>query len=419
MDERTDRPGGPDLLELPLPKPRECPFGPPPEMAGLRERTPVVRVKCPTGLTAWLVTRYADVREVLGDAERFSSRAGQAIHLMAHADPERPVGELEFSRMDGADYQRFRRTIGPEVSTAQRMTELRPMVQALVDERLDALAAAGPAADLYADFAVPVTTAVIGGLVGVPYADRELFHNAAAVMFSGATSRADVLEAMRPLHEYLFRMVATRRATPLDDSLTRMIARSEASERPYTDLELVGICAALLVPGFDTSATVMAHGLLTLLAHPAELARLHAEPSLVPSAVEEIVRFLGGAPGIVRQATRDTEIGGHPVAAGDYIVLAMQAADRDTEVFPDPDRLDVGRRPNNHLGFGHGTHQCFGQQTARLELTVTLQTLLRRVPSLRLAVPLEDVPFKTGSIVYGPAEVPVTWDAVLPAEPAG
>ncbi|WP_407562330.1 cytochrome P450 [Streptomyces sp. 184] len=415
MDQRTDRPGGPDLLELPMPQPRECPFGPPPEMAALRERAPVTRVKCPTGLVAWLVTRYDDVREVLGDAERFSSRPGQAVHLMAHADPERPVGELEFSRMDGPDYQRFRQHMGPEVATPRRMAELRPLVQDLVDERLDALAAAGPPGDFYADFALPVTSAAIGALVGVPYADRELFHRAAAAVFSGATSRAELAEALKPLHTYLYKLVVTRRADPGDDALSRMIARGAAAPRPFTDAELVAISSTMLVTGFDTTATTMSHGLLTLLAHPAETDRLRADPSLIPSAVEEIVRFLGGGPGIVRQATRDTEIGGHPVAEGDYIVAAIQTADRDPGAFPEPDRLDVGRRPNKHLGFGYGTHQCFGQQTARLELTVTLETLLRRVPSLRLAVPAADVPFKTGTPVHGPAEVPVTWDAILPA----
>ncbi|MFG2050624.1 cytochrome P450 [Micromonospora sp. NPDC048935] len=403
-----------DLAPLPTPRLQECPFGPAPETARLRAEAPVSRVRCPTGLTAWLVTRYADVRDVLGDADRFSSRAGQAIHLMAHADPDRPVGVGEFTRLDGPEYQRFRQHMAPELATPKRMATLRPIVQQIVDERLDALAAAGPPADFYTGFALPVTAATIGDLVGVPPGDRELFQNAATAVFTG-TTKEDLAAAVQPLHAYLYKMIVQRRANPGDDALSRMITRSAAGDRPFSDPELVAIAATMLAVGFDTTATVMSHGVLALLAHPAEFERLRADPTLVPGAVEELVRFFGGAPGIVRQVTRDTDIGGHPVAAGDYVVAAIQVADRDPEAFADPDRLDVGRRPNPHMGFGYGTHQCFGQQTARLELTVVLETLLRRVPSLRLAVPLEDVPFKTGTPVFGPAEVPVDWTAVRSA----
>ncbi|NGO66864.1 cytochrome P450 [Streptomyces boncukensis] len=403
------------VRQLPMPRPDVCPFGPAPEYARLRAEAPVTRVACPTGLTAWLVTRYADVREALGDADRFSSRPGQVVHLMAHADPERPLAPGEFTRMDGAEYQRFRRHIGPEVSTAGRLAQLRPMVQAIIDERLDLLALTDRRAEFYHDFAVPVTTAAIGGIVGVPYEERDLFQRAGAAVFSGVTDQAGLVAAVKPLHGYLYQLLQERRAAPADDGISRMIARSDAAEQPFSDLELVSMCAIMLSAGFDTTATVLTHGLLALLAHPEELARLRADPSLVPQAIEELVRFFGGAPGIVRQATRDTRIGGQEIAAGDYLVLAIQAADRDPAAFPDPDRLDLTRGGQGHLGFGYGAHQCFGQQTARLELTVAFETLLRRVPSLRLAVPLEEVPFKTDSTVVGPAALPVAWDRIHPA----
>ncbi|MDT0442560.1 cytochrome P450 [Streptomyces johnsoniae] len=415
MDQSTRDPGSPGLLDLPMPKPAECPFGPAPEFARLRAEAPVTRVACPTGVTAWLVTRYADVREVLGDSERFSSRSGQVAHLMAHADPGRPVGEGEFTRMDGADYQRFRRHIGPEVSAPKRLAALRPAVQKVIDERLDALAAAGPPADLYWDFAIPVTTAAIGGLVGVPYADRELFHKAAAAVFTGTTSQAELATALQPLYQYLFGLVQRRRAEPGDDALSRMIARGDASDEPFTDFELVAMSAVMLVAGFDNTATVLAHGVLALLGDPGQLARLRSAPELVPAAVEEMVRLLGGAAGITRQAAEDTTIGGRPVAKGDLVLVAIQAADHDPSMFPNPERLDLDRRTDGHLGFGYGTHQCFGQQTARIELALALETLLRRVPSLALAVPFEEIPFKTDTAVIGPERVPVTWDEILPA----
>ncbi|TVL89509.1 cytochrome P450 [Streptomyces sp. SAJ15] len=416
MDATTDRSVGQDLLDLPMPRPSECPFGPSPEYARLRAEAPVTRVKCPTGVTAWLVSRYADVREALGDSERFSSRPGQVVHFMAHADPDRPVAPGEFTRMDGPEYQRFRRHIGPELGTPKRLDQLRPKVQRIVDERLDAMAAAGTTADFYHDFAVPVTTAAIGTVVGVPYADRALFHDAAAVVFSGLTDALQLAEAIKPLHGYLYELVRERRKNPRDDGVSRMIARSAAADESFSDMELVSMSAVMLVAGFDTTATALSHGMLALLAHPEELARMSADPELIPGGVEEIVRFFGGAAGIFREATRDTVLGGQPIAKGDYVILAIQAADRDPGIFPDPDRLDIARKTTGHLGFGYGAHQCFGQQTARVELTVALETILRRVPSLRLAVPLAEVPFKTGTPVAGPAAVPVAWEAILPKE---
>ncbi|RBM24060.1 cytochrome P450 [Streptomyces sp. PT12] len=367
----------------------------------------MTRVACPTGLTAWLVSRYADVREILGGAERFSSRPGQVVHLMAHADPERPIGKGEFTRMDGPDYQRFRRHMGPEVSSPRRLAKLRPLVRAAVDERIGALADAGPPADLYQDFAIPVTTASFGGLVGVPYADRDLFHRAASGVFSDVTDQVQLAAAVRPLQGYLFELVRRRRIEPEDDALSRMVARAPSAEPPFSDVELVAMSAVMLVAGFDSTATALAHGVLALLTDPDQWARLRDDPSLVPGTVEEMVRLFGGGAGIVREATTDTGIGGHPVAEGDYIILAIQSANHDPEAFDDPGRLDVARDAEGHLGFGHGTHQCFGQQTARLELTVALEALARRVPSPRLAAPLADVPFKTGTSVVGPERVPV------------
>lgn len=416
-----------ELPALPTPRLDECPFGPAPEMTRLRDTAPVTRVKCPTGITAWLITRYADVREVLGDSERFSSRPGQAAHVLAHMNPDRPVAEGEFTRMDGPAYQRFRHHLGPEIGMPRRLLELRPVVRQIVDERIDALAEAGRSAEFYGDFAVPVTTATIGGLLGVPYSDRGLFHDAAAAMFGSATSEKGIRASTEPLFRYVHGLVQDRRKNPGDDAISRMIGRSAASAEPFSDTELVMMSAGLLISGFDTTATTMTHGLLALLVdsrdsgmsgqsgQSREWERLRADPSLIPAAVEEFARYFGGAAGLTREVTRDTEIGGHPLAKGDYVVLAVQTADRDPAVFEDPERLDVGRRPEGHLGFGYGPHQCVGQQTARLEMSVVLETLTRRIPSLRLAVDLADVPFKTGTPVVGPAALAVEWDAVLPA----
>jgi cytochrome P450 len=404
------------LPALPLPGARGCPFGPPPEYADLRAGRPVERVACPTGVDAWLVSRYTDVREVLGDPQRFGNRPGTAAHVLLGYGGETPVGEGEFPRMDGAEHLRFRRHMAPEVSNMKRVNQLRPLVRQIIDDRLDALAATTPPVDIYAAFARPVTTAVIAELLSVPEADRPLFQQAAEALFAGESSSTDVAAALQPLFQYLYMMVVTRRADPGDDVLSRMIVRSDQTERPFTDMELVMMSAALLIAGYDTTASMISHSLLALLEHPQELDRLRADPSLAATAAEELVRYLGVGSGLLREVMQDTEIAGQPVKAGDYVVVAVQSANRDSALYADGDRLDVGRPSGAHLGFGHGPHQCVGQQLARLELTTVLATVPQRIPSLRLAIPFDDIRFKVDTSVLGPVALPVTWDAIVPAK---
>lgn len=403
------------LPQLPLPAAAGCPFGPPQEYESLRAGSPVIRVACPTGVQAWLVSRYEDVREVLGDPRRFSNRPGTAAHVLLGFGGDTPVGEGEFPRMDGAEHLRFRRHMAPEVSNMKRINQLRPRVRQIVDEHLDDLAATPTPVDLYAAFARPVTTAVIAELLSVPKTDRHLFQAAAEALFTGSSSAGDVAAAMQPLFQYLYGTVVARRAEPGEDVLSRMIVRSDQTDQPFTDMELVMMSAAMLIAGYDTTASMISHGLLALLEHPAELDRLRADPALAGPAAEELVRYLGVGAGLLREVTEDTEIAGQRVRAGDYVVIAIQSANRDGALYPDGDRLDIGRTTGAHLGFGHGPHQCVGQQLARLELTTVLATVPRRIPSLRLAVPFADVRFKVDTAVFGPVTLPVTWDGIEPA----
>lgn len=385
----------------------------------MRAGAPVTRIACPTGVQAWLVTRFDDVRTVLGDPVVFSNRPGTAAHILPGFGGDTPIGEGEFPRMDGADHLRFRRHLAPEVSSMRRIEQLRPLVRRIVGEKLDDLAALTPPVDLYAGFARPITTAVIAELLSVPEADRVLFQQAAEALFSSASDMAEVASALEPLFRYLHGMVAIRRAAPGEDVLSRMIVRSDGTDQPFTDSELVRMAASLLIAGYDTTASMISHSFLALLEHPEELERLRRDPSVAATAAEELVRYLGVGAGLAREVTRDTEIAGQPIKAGDYVVVAVQSANRDDALYADGDRLDVARESGPHLGFGHGPHQCAGQQLARLELTTVLSTVPRRIPSLRLAVPFDDIRFKVETAVLGPVAVPVTWDEILPAEQVG
>lgn len=407
-----------ELPEFPMPDVREAPFGPPHEYARLRAEAPVTEVACPTGITAWLVTRYADAREVLGDSKRFLTRPGQAAHVLSYQGPDLPVEDGQFGRMDGADHLRFRRHLAPEVSTLRHINSLRPRMRQFVDDRIDAMAELTPPADLYAEFAKPVTTQAIAELFDVPEADRPLFQRATAAVFDVTTTTDSLEEALRPLYEYLYMLVATRRAAPGDDALSRMIVSSERTDHPFTDAELIMMAGSLLVAGSDTTAVTITYGALALLEHPGQMDLLRADPSLADRAAEEVVRYLAAGAGLLREVAYDTELGGHTMRAGDFVIVAVQSANRDSGLCPEPDRFDIGRHTPAHLGFGHGPHHCVGRQLARLELATALAVLPRRIPSLRLAVPLEEVRFKPSNTPVGPAGLPVTWDEVLPADAA-
>ncbi|WP_067500964.1 cytochrome P450 [Actinoplanes sp. TFC3] len=396
------------LPALPLPQEAQFPFDPPPELAGWRQDRAVVRVACPTGFDAWVVSDYAGVREVLGDGHRFSARPGQAAHVLAAFDPDQPVNG-QFSRMDGPGHVRIRRNFAPQVSHLRRLAELRPMVEQITGEAIDHLLTLPQPVELHAEFSRRITTAVIAELIGVPMENRHLLHQAAAALFDASTTVDELPKALQPLFAYLYGLVATRRAAPGDDVLSRMIRHSADDERPLTDDELVMMNGALLVAGFDTTASLLSHGLVALLASPGQWEHLCADPSLAPAAAEELVRYLGVGVGLMREATQDTTVNGQPIKAGDYIIVEIQSANRDPGVCPHADQLDVTRKTPPHLGFGHGAHACVGQQIARMELSTVLRELATRVPTLRLAVPLSEIPFKDNTVVRGPAALPVCW----------
>lgn len=400
--------------QLPVPNEAACPFGPAPEIAEIRAESPVSRVVCPTGLHAWLVTGYAEAREALSDARRFSNNSGQAGHIMANMPPDAPLEEGDFNRMDGPEHIRFRRLFAPAVSTIKRMETIRPAVERAAEDILDELAVRGGPVDLHEVFAKRLTTTVIAELLGVPYADRALFQRVALELFNDTGDPDELVAALKPLFEYVANLVVARRTDPGDDALSILVTRGQLAERPFTDLELTKMASGLLAAGYDTTASMISYGVLALLRHPDQFAALVADPSRITVAVEEIVRLLGVGAGLLRVARVDTELGGVPIAAGDFLVVAIQSANHDPSQFSEPQRLDIQREPNAHIGFGYGPHQCVGQQIARLELSSAFAALARRVPSLRLAVPFEEITFKTKTTVHGPAALPVVWDEIQP-----
>ncbi|SHG23860.1 Cytochrome P450 [Jatrophihabitans endophyticus] len=391
--------------ELTYPMARETVLDPPPTYASLRAEHPITRVRLDfDDSEVWLVTRYEDAKTILTDT-RFSSDF-QTPGFPARLTSQ-PPGPGTFIRMDPPDQQRLRHLLHPELSR-KRVDELRPTVEGFVAELLDRMIEKGPPADLIADFALPLPSQVITTLLGVPYEDREFFHDTTRVMGEQTTPPEERLRVRNQLKEYLDDLVAAKDAEPGDDLLSRMCERRV--EADVSIEEVVGIATLLMVAGYETVANQIGVGTVALLQNPDQLADLKAHPDKIRGAADEIVRHQTVTDyGARRAATADIEVGGTTIRKGDGVLVVLSSANRDESVFTDPDELDINRKTQDHLAFGWGPHQCVGHLLARVQLECAWAALFERLPDLRLDVPLDEVPFRFDMFVYGVRGLPVTW----------
>ncbi|QJS08326.1 cytochrome P450 [Streptomyces argyrophyllae] len=377
----------------------------------LREEGPVRRAIIAGGLDAWLVTRYEDGLAALSDP-RLSSDVRDASdpRLIAQLPEfERESMMSTMLRCDPPDHTRLRRLVS-KAFTARRVAELRPRVQEITDRLLEAVAPAGRA-ELVADFALPLPVTVISELMGVPVDERYYFQRWTDAMLVRGEEMPDPLvvdEAWHRMRAYVTKHLEAKRARPGDDLLSALIDAHDQEQRLSHD-ELIAMTFLLLVAGYVTTVNLIAGGIAALLTHPDQLTLLRDRPELLPDAIEEFLRHDGPvSPGIARFAREDVEIAGVRVPRGATVLVASAIADRDPARFPDPDRLDITRRDNGHLAFGHGIHYCLGAPLARLEGEVAIGTVLRRLPDLALAVPPADLTWRPGGL-RGPARLPVTF----------
>jgi cytochrome P450 len=384
---------------MPTTRPSGCPFDPPPELTDARRQGPISRFTHPGGKPGWLITGYDLVRSVLADS-RFSSRK-ELLNVVDFEVPPAPPGE--FLLMDEPQHGRYRKPLAGKF-TVRRMRMLTERIEQVTADCLDAMEKAGPPADLVTAFAKPVPAIIICELLGVPYEDRGSFQEQIEMFLSGETGDEEMIAAYTATQQYLAELVAAKRANPSDDVL------SDLTDSDLSDEELKGVSLILLAAGFDTTANMLSLGTFALLRNPAQLAALRADSALTDRAVEELLRYLTVAKTFMRTALEDVELGGHTVEAGTTVVLSYNTANRDPERFADPHALDIRRRAAGHLAFGHGIHQCLGQQLARVEMRVAFRALIDRFPTLRLAVPPEEVCLRPETAdVYGVKSLPVTW----------
>jgi cytochrome P450 len=379
-----------------------------PLYAQLRRSEPLSRVRLPFGEEAWLATRYADARVVLGDP-RFSRAAS-----VGRDEPRSMLRQSEEGTLlatDPPEHTRLRRVVA-KAFTARRVEQLRPRTTQIAEELLDRVIEAGPPADLVEHFATPLPVTVICELLGVPEKDRDSFHTwSEAIVSTTSISRERIEDYIGKMRAYMTDLIAQRRREPTDDLLGAMIRARDEEQARLAEEELVELAWGLVAAGHETTVTQIPNFVYVLLTNRAAMDELCARPELVPAAVEELLRYvpLGVAAAFPRYATEDVELGGVLVRAGEPVLVSVHSANRDAEAFPHPDVVDFHREANPHIGLGHGAHHCLGAQLARMELQVALSTLVRRMPGLRFAVAEEELPWKTGRLVRGLKQLPVTW----------
>ncbi|GAA3029400.1 cytochrome P450 [Actinokineospora globicatena] len=388
-----------------FPMARSHPLDPPPQYRSLSRDQPVVRVATPRG-PAWLVTRHEDCTAVLTDPTFSSDPRTPGFPSYMAGDVPPPPGF--FLQLDPPDQPRLRRLVTREFLVG-RMEALRPRMREVLDELVDGLLARGTRAELVADLAYPMAATMICELLDVPTADQEIFVGLTDTILDRASTPEQTTRAAAELMAYFDGLVTAKKQAPKDDLFGRLI-RQERDEQ-LTHEELVGLAALLLLSGYDTMAQMIGLGVLTLLEHPDQLAELRADPSLMPAAVEEMMRYLSiNHAGLPRAATADVVVGGQLIKAGDGVLVMLNAANRDAAVFADPDVFDIHRAAvNRHIGFGHGFHKCIGLTLARVELTTVFTGLFDRIPGLRVPTAIDELPFRHDMVLYGVRELPVEW----------
>jgi cytochrome P450 len=367
---------------------------------------PVFRAELPDGRIVWLVSGYENVRQVMID-QRFS-RA-----LAVAPGQARPGVEMfaagSINGLDPPEHTRLRKLVA-SAFTVRRVEALRPRVAGIVGELIDAMLGRPQPADLVTGFSLPLPTQVICEMLGVPAADLERFHAWSDVIIGDWQRDTDeIMTALAELYGYFGALIEIRRARPADDLMSALIAARDDADR-LSEEELTAMCCALLIAGHETTASAINMSLLLLCDHPGEMAKLRADPGLIPGAVEELLRCgrLGSLPP-ARVTREDVAIGGVVIPAGDQVITLIGAANKDPSVFSDPDRFDVTRGAAGHLSFGAGVHHCLGAQLARVELQEAFRGLIGRLPGLRLAVPASELEFKPGMVIHSLRELPVRW----------
>jgi len=387
--------------------------------AQMRENDPVF---CQPGLDGetpiWWVTRYEDAEAVLLDDERFvrDPRLAFPPDRLAAFEADFPEAlewvEGHMLNRDGGDHRRLRRLVS-KAFTPKMIERLRPRIQEIADDLLDPVVANGEM-ELVSTFAFPLPITVIAELLGVPAADRDQFREWSDAFVRPALApdeQARMLESMTQFVVYLQTLFETRRSDPGEDLVSALVAVEDGGDT-LSPQELSSMVSLLIVAGHETTVSLIGNAMVALLTHPEQRALLENDPALLPRAVEELIRYDGPVERTLnRWAAEDVELGGQMIRRGESVIVILGAGDHDPERFEAPDELDLtAERDGRHLGFGRGSHFCLGAPLARLEAEIALETLLRRLPGVRLAIRQEELRWRPVPLFRSLVELPVAWD---------
>jgi cytochrome P450 len=390
-----------DLPVIPAQRDAHCPLHPPPEFADWRNEAGLQRAVW-NGQQVWSVSRYQDIRAALVDP-RLSA---ETLPDLFESSNEKPV---IFARTDDPEHHRLRRMMTSQF-TFRRTEAMRPQIQKLVDDYLDAMIDKGPPADIVRDFALPVPSMVIALLLGVPSEDLELFQRNTSLGLDVKSTDEERAQGFLAMYAYIQELVPRKERDPGDDLISRLITDYVATGQ--LDYNTVAVNAVIMMQaGHETTANMIGLGTVALLEHRSVFERLGQtdDAAIIANAIEELMRYLSIVHAQVdRIATEDLILGGQQIRTGDRLLMNLPAGNWDPEFVDRPDALDVARNARGHLAFGYGTHQCIGANLARVEMQVAFATLARRLPGLQLAVPPDELRFKEADI-YGMKELPVTW----------
>jgi pentalenic acid synthase len=382
------------------------PFQPPAGYADLRSAGGMARVTLYDGRVVWAAVRQHEARTLLADPRLSADKSSPHFPRFAPVD-EREQQNRTFDIMDPPDHTVIRRMLVGDF-TANRMAKLRPMIERTANELVDEVLRQGPPADLKQLVALPMASISICHLLGVPYEDHEFFESQVHRM-SVVGDKDIVVDALGQLYKYVDELVTRKEKEPTDDLLGRLVVEQlRTGGLPRS--EVTSIALVLLMSGHVTTSLMISLGMFTLMQHPDQFEQVRSDPTLIPGAVEELLRYLPiGEIFHGRFAKEDIEIGEHVIKAGEGVLFLSGVINRDDELFPDADRLDIHRNSRHHLTFGYGVHQCIGQNLARAEIETTFEVLLRRLPGMRLAVPAEEL-MGTALLIPDVPSLPVTWD---------
>ncbi|KPI06228.1 cytochrome P450 [Actinobacteria bacterium OK074] len=398
------------LAEYPFPRDLKCPFDPPPELRRRHVEEPVSKVRLWDGTTHWLVTRYEDQKALYADQRLSVDTTKPGFPYLNEAFRETAAKTPpSFLNMDDPEHARIRRMVTAPFAI-KRIEAMRPAIQRMTDDLIDKMLAGPNPTDFVEALALPLPSLVICELLGVPYEDHDFFQSNSKVGLRRDVTAEAVRASFGAIFQYLDKKLDEKIADPAEDMLSELGARVQAGELTKQDATMLGIL--LLGAGHETSANMLALGVLAFLEHPEQLAivRDTDDPKVLAKAADEMLRYLTVVhSGQRRLALEDLEVGGQQIRAGEGLIIPGATGNWQSDVFPEPEKLDINRDSRLHMAFGFGIHQCLGQPLARLELQVVYSTLFRRIPQLRLAVERETLPYKDDGIVYGVYEMPVAW----------